>query len=241
MFAKHKEHQLSKEHNASLASDLLELGQAPMDKPDSSTTIELQQVKKRTEKPALTTEPPKPPTVNKRKSNIPQGDRSLGELAKNSAPKTFKPESKSNKPTRQQTVAVSDNPYAPARYDCNGMWHPAVTIIAIVCLIIAVIEALTGFQAHWQSVVAFVLVAFAMWPLYGWFDELERDMAVKAVAFEYGLTVIRVMGNGGNCDVQYVYGVKPEIREASIDYAQGFAWLKTLDGSQMIGRGNPLA
>lgn len=66
-------------------------------------------------------------------------------------------------------------------------------------------------------------------------------MAVKAVASEYGLTVIRVMGCGGSCAVRYVYGAKPEIREASVDYAQGFAWLKTSDGGRMIGRCNPLA
>lgn len=238
-----------KERDISLENDLMMLGQEPMDEPDSSTTIELQRVVKETERKML--KPPAPP-VEAEKKNVPKPvepkndstvktkPKAKTETVSTKEPKTYRPtiSRKQSKPVK--IAPTLTNPYAPVEYDCNGNWRQLVAGIAIIGVLVAVIALLVGAKTYWRFITVGVLAAFAMLPLYGWFDELERDMAVKAVEKDYRIRILQANGGGGLVEVYYTFQQNPTVKAGVVSYGHGLAWLRNADGKKIVGRGKPL-
>lgn len=203
-----------KERDVSLENDLMMLGQEPMDEPDSSTTIELQEIVKKTERKMLN--PPAPPLKFKPKT----ADKSATRKTNKTAPPTPTP----------------TNPYAPVEYDCDGKWRQLLTGIAVIGILVAAIALLVGAKTCWRFIAVGVLTAFAMLPLYGWFDELERDMAVKAVERDYGIRVLQTNGGNGLTEVHYMFQQNPTVEAGMVSYGHGLAWLRSAGGKKIVGR-----
>ena len=155
-------------------------------------------------------------------------------------PKTYKPtiSRKQSKPVKSAPTLT--NPYAPVEYDCNGNWRQLVAGIAIIGVLVAVIALLVGAKTYWRFITVGVLAAFAMLPLYGWFDELERDMAVKAVEKDYRIRILQANGGGGLVEVYYTFQQNPTVKAGVVSYSHGLAWLRNVDGKKIVGRGKPL-
>lgn len=202
-----------KERNISLENDLMMLGQKPMDEPDSSTTIELQEIVKKTERKMLN--PPAPPLKFEPKT----ADKSI-ENTDETAPPTPTP----------------TNPYAPVEYDCNGKWRQLLAGIAVIGILVAAIALLVGAKTCWRFIAIGALTAFAMLPLYGWFDELERDMAVKAVEKDYGIRILQTSGGNGLAEVHYMFQQNPTVEAGMVSYGHGLAWLRSVGGKKIVGR-----
>lgn len=236
-----------KERNISLENDLMMLGQKPMDEPDSSTTIELQEIVKETERKMLNPPAPplkfKPKTADKSTENT---DETASKTSEKTAPTVNKTIPKAYKPATRKTnktappTPVPANPYAPVEYDCNGKWRQLVAGIAIIGVLVAVIALLVGAKTYWRFITVGVLAAFAMLPLYGWFDELERDMAVKAVEKDYRIRILQANGGGGLVEVYYTFQQNPTVKAGVVSYGHGLAWLRNADGKKIVGRGKPL-
>lgn len=236
-----------KERNISLENDLMMLGQKPMDEPDSSTTIELQEIVKKTERKMLN--PPAPPlkpepkTVDKPTENTDEtasktNKKPAQTVNKNTskpAPKAYKPATRKANKTVPPTP-IPANPYAPVTYDCNGKWRQLLAGIAVVGILVAAIALLVGAKTGWRVIVVGVLSAFAMLPFYGWFDELERDMAVKAVEKDYGIRMLQTNGGNGLAEVYYVFRQKPTVEAGMVSYGHGLAWLRSADGKKIVRR-----
>lgn len=112
-----------KERDISLENDLMMLGQEPMDEPDSSTTIELQEIVKKTERKMLNPPAPplkfKPKTADKSTENT---DETASKTSKKTAPtenKTNpKPIPKAYKPATRKTnktAPPTSTPHQPVR------------------------------------------------------------------------------------------------------------------------------
>lgn len=238
-----------KERDVSLENDLMRLGQEPMDEPDSSTTIELQKVVKETERKMLN--PPAPPVEAEKKNETkpvePKNNPTVKTKPDTKTENVSKKEPKTYKPTilRKQSKPVKStptltNPYAPVEYDCNGKWRQLVAGIAIIGILVAVIALLAGAKTYWRFITVGALTAFAMLPLYGWFDELERDMAVKAVEKDYKIRILQTNGGGGLAEVHYTFQQNPTVKAGVVSYGHGLAWLRNADGKKIVGRGKPL-
>lgn len=231
-----------KERNISLENDLMILGQKPMDEPDSSTTIELQEIVKKTERKMLN--PPAPPlkfepkTADKSTENTDGTEKTTPTVNKTTPkpiPKAHKPATrKTNKTT--PTTPTPANPYAPVEYDCNGKWRQLLTGIAVIGILVAAIALLVGAKTCWRFIAVGALTAFAMLPLYGWFDELERDMAVKAVEKDYGIRILQTSGGNGLAEVHYMFQQNPTVEAGMVSYGHGLAWLRSADGKKIVGR-----
>jgi len=219
---------MRKERNISLEKDLMTIGQDPMDEPDSSTTIELQKVVKDTER-KLKQEPLNPPEPPK-ETKQPKQDKTPA--------KAYKPTGKPTKTVKPEPLPP--NPYAPVKYDCDGKWRRLLAGIAIIGLTVVVIALLVGVRTYWREAVVGILVAFLMLPVYGWFDDLERDMAVRAVEKEYHITILQTAGGGNLADVRYTYGRNPAVKAGIVSYGHGLAWLRNVNGTKIIGRDKPL-
>ena len=236
-----------KERNISLENDLMMLSQEPMDEPDSSTTIELQEIVKKTERKMLN--PPAPPlkfepkTADKSTENT---DETASKTSKKTAstenktnpkpiPKAYKPATRKTNKTTPPT-STPTNPYAPVEYDCNGKWRQLLTGIAVVGILVAAIALLVGAKTCWRFIAIGALTAFAMLPLYGWFDELERDMAVKAVEKDYGIRVLQTNGGNGLAEVHYMFQQNPTVEAGMVSYGHGLAWLRSVGGKKIVGR-----
>ena len=242
---------MRKERNISLENDLMTIGQDPMDEPDSSTTIELQKVVKETERKML--KPPAPP-LSAEKNTADKPTEATGKKIDKPADRkptptknkpTSKPEPKTYKPTSKPAKNVKpeplpQNPYAPVKYDCNGKWRQLLAGIAVIGLIVTVVALFLGVKTYWRLAVIGILVAFLMLPLYGWFDELERDMAVKAVEEEYKIRILQTAGGGNLADVRFSYQQNPTVKAGIVSYSHGLAWLRNANGSKIIGRDKPL-
>lgn len=111
-----------KERNISLENDLMMLGQEPMDEPDSSTTIELQEIVKKTERKMLN--PPAPPlkfepkTADKSTENTDETASKTSEkttsTVNKTAPKAYKPATRKTNKTAPPTPTPT-NPHQPVR------------------------------------------------------------------------------------------------------------------------------
>lgn len=217
-----------KERNISLENDLMMLGQEPMDEPDSSTTIELQEIVKKTERKMLN--PPAPPLKFEPKT-ADKSTENTDETASKTSKKTAPTENKTAPPTPTPT-----NPYAPVEYDRNGKWRQLLAGIAVVGILVAAIALLVGAKTCWRFIAIGALTAFAMLPLYGWFDELERDMAVKAVEKDYGIRILQTSGGNGLAEVHYMFQQNPTVEAGMVSYGHGLAWLRSVGGKKIVGR-----
>lgn len=232
-----------KERNISLENDLMMLGQEPMDEPDSSTTIELQEIVKKTERKMLN--PPAPPlkfepkTADKSTENTDETASKTSEkttsTVNKTAPKAYKPATRKTNKTAPPTLTPT-NPYAPVEYDCNGKWRQLLTGIAVIGILVAAIALLVGAKTCWRFIAVGALTAFAMLPLYGWFDELERDMAVKAVEKDYGIRILQTNGGNGLAEVHYMFQQNPTVEAGMVSYGHGLAWLRSVGGKKIVGR-----
>lgn len=232
-----------KERNISLENDLMMLGQEPMDEPDSSTTIELQEIVKKTERKMLN--PPAPPlkfepkTADKSTENTDETASKTSEkttsTVNKTAPKAYKPATRKTNKTAPPTPTPT-NPYAPVEYDCNGKWRQLLTGIAVIGILVAAIALLVGAKTCWRFIAVGALTAFAMLPLYGWFDELERDMAVKAVEKDYGIHILQTNGGNGLAEVHYMFQQNPTVEAGMVSYGHGLAWLRSVGGKKIVGR-----
>lgn len=236
-----------KERNISLENDLMILGQKPMDEPDSSTTIELQEIVKKTGQKLLN--PPAPPLKFEPKTadeSTENTDETVSKTSEKPAPTenktTPKPIPKAYKPATRKTnktvppTPVPANPYAPVEYDCNGKWRQLLAGIAVVGILVAAIALLVGAKTCWRFIAVGALSAFAMLPLYGWFDELERDMAVKAVEKDYGIRILQTNGGNGLAEVHYMFQQNPTVEAGMVSYGHGLAWLRSAGGKKIVGR-----
>ena len=100
----------------------------------------------------------------------------------------------------------------------------------------AAIALLVGAKTCWRFIAIGALTAFAMLPLYGWFDELERDMAVKAVEKDYGIRVLQTNGGNGLAEVHYMFQQNPTVEAGMVSYGHGLAWLRSVGGKKIVGR-----
>ena len=108
-----------KERNISLENDLMILGQKPMDEPDSSTTIELQEIVKKTERKMLN--PPAPPLKFEPKTadeSTENTDETVSKTSEKTAPTenktTPKPIPKAYKPATRKTNKTAPPTPVPA-------------------------------------------------------------------------------------------------------------------------------
>lgn len=236
-----------KERNISLENDLMMLGQEPMDEPDSSTTIELQEIVKKTERKMLNPPAPplkfKPKTADKSTENTDETASktsgkttpTVNKTAPKPIPKAYKPATRKTNKTAPPTPTPA-NPYAPVEYDCNGKWRQLLAGIAVIGILVAVIALLVGAKTCWRFTAIGALTAFAMLPLYGWFDELERDMAVKAVEKDYGIRILQTSGGNGLAEVHYMFQQNPTVEAGMVSYGHGLAWLRSVGGKKIVGR-----
>ena len=104
----------------------------------------------------------------------------------------------------------------------NAVETIAPKIKKIVGILVAAIALLVGAKTCWRFIAIGALTAFAMLPLYGWFDELERDMAVKAVEKDYGIRVLQTNGGNGLAEVHYMFQQNPTCRSR---YGLLWSWL----------------
>lgn len=156
-------------------------------------------------------------------------------IRKKPAPKAYKPATRKTNKTAPPTPTPA-NPYAPVEYDCNGKWRQLLTGIAVIGILVAAIALLVGAKTCWRFIAIGALTAFAMLPLYGWFDELERDMAVKAVEKDYGIRVLQTNGGNGLAEVHYMFQQNPTVEAGMVSYGHGLAWLRSAGGKKIVGR-----